>query len=83
MPWDTPRRVRFKTLTNTGYSQRHATEVLQVPRSTAQYWLKRPDRVQNPCGAKPKIPDQKIKEIIDWFTGHYNRRISSLKEIRE
>jgi transposase len=83
MPWDTPRRVRFKTLIQTGYSQRHAAEILQIPRSTAQYWLNRPDRVQKPPGASPKIPDKKVQEIIDWFTGHYDRRIYSLKEIRQ
>jgi transposase len=83
MPWDTPRRVRFKTLIENGYSQNHAAEILQVPRSTAQYWLKRPDRVQKPPGAQPKISDQKIQEIINWFTGHYDRRTSRLKAIRE
>jgi transposase len=83
MPWDTPRRVRYKTLIDTGYSQRHAAELVNVPESTARYWLKRPDRVQKPCGTQPKIPDQKIQEIIDWFIGHYDRRVSSLKEIRE
>ena len=83
MPWNTPRRVRFKTLIDSGYSQRHAAEILQIPRSTAQSWLKKPDRVQKPPGSKPKISDQQIKEIIDWFTGHFNRRSSSLKQIRE
>jgi transposase len=83
MPWDTPRRVRFKTLIENGYYQSHAAEKLQVPRSTARYWLKRPDRVHKPPGALPKISDRKIQEIIDWFTGHHNRRISCLKAIRE
>jgi transposase len=83
MPWDTPRRVRFKTLLQNGYSQRDAARELQVPRSTIQYWLKRPDRVRKPCGALPKISNQKVQEIIDWFTGHYDRRVSSLKAIRE
>ena len=83
MSWDTPRRVQFKTLIKKSYSQSHAAEKLQVPRSTARYWLKRPDRVQKPPGALPKISDRKIQEIIDWFTDHYDRRISCLKAIRE
>jgi transposase len=83
MAWDTPRRVRYKTLVYSGYSQRHAAELVGAPESTARYWLKRPDRVQKPCGTKPKISNQKVQEIIDWFTGHYDRRILSLKEIRE
>ena len=84
MAWNnTPRRVRFKTLVDTGYSQRHAAELLHIPRSTAQSWLKKPDRIQKPPGAKPKISSQQVQEIINWFTGHYDRRCYSLKQIRE
>ena len=83
MPWDTPTRVRYKTLLQTGYSGRHAAELLGIPESTGRTFLKKPDRVRKPPGAPPKIPEQKIREIIEWFTGHYDRRISSLKKIRE
>jgi transposase len=83
MPWDTLCRVRFKTLIENGYAQSHAAEKLQLPRSTARYWLQRPDRVHKPPAALPKIPDRKIRERINWFTGCYNRRISCLKAIRE
>jgi len=29
------------------------------------------------------MSDEKIKEIIDWFTGHFDRRSYSLPEIRK
>jgi transposase len=81
--WDTPTRVRFKTLLDEGYSQRDIARKLGVPRSSTQYWLKRDDRISKPPGSKPKISDEKIEEIIQWFTGYYDRRASTLKEIRE
>jgi transposase len=81
--WDTPTRVRFKTLIEEGYSQRDAARRMGAPRSSTQYWLKRPDRLAKPPGTKSKIPDEKIKEIIQWFIGHFDRRVESLKEIRE
>jgi hypothetical protein len=37
-----------------------------VPRSSTQYWLKRPDRISKPPGSKPKISDEKIEEIIQY-----------------
>ena len=83
MPWDTPTRVQYKTLLQTGYSGRHAAELLGISESTDRTFLKKPDRVRKPPGAPPKIPEQKIREIIRWFTGYYDRRISSLKKIRE
>jgi hypothetical protein len=30
MPWDTPTRVRYKTLLQTGYSGRYAAELLRA-----------------------------------------------------
>jgi transposase len=83
MSWDTPRRDRFKTLVQARYSLRYAAELVFASKSIARYWLRRPNRVQKPPGAKPKIPDEKVQEIIDWFTGYYNRRTSYLKAIRE
>jgi transposase len=81
--WDTPTRVRFKTLLQEGYSQRDAARKLGVNRDTGRYWLKRPDRLTKPPGAQPKISDEKIQEIIQWFTGYYDRRVFTLKEIRQ
>jgi ketohexokinase/beta-glucosidase len=85
MPWthETPTRVRFKTLLSEGYSQRAAARKLKILRSSAQYWLNKPDRQAKPPGAPPKISDEQIQEIVDWFTGHYDRRIFTLQEIRE
>ncbi len=67
MPWthETPTRVRYKTLLDEGYSQRAAARKLTVSRSLAQYWLDKPNRQAKPPGAPPKIPDEKIQEIID------------------
>lgn len=84
MPWDaTPRRVQYKTLISAGYSQRHAAEEVGVPGSTARYWLDKPDRVKKPPGALPKVSSRQVQEIIDWSTGHYDRRTLTLKQIRE
>lgn len=85
MPWthDTPTRVRFKTLLEEGYSQRAAARKLGIPRSSAQYFLEKPDRLLKPPGAPPKISNAQVEEIIKWFTGHFNRRQMSLRQIRE
>lgn len=85
MPWthDTPTRVRFKTLLSEGYSQRAAAKKLGLAQSTARYFLRRPDRLTKPPGAPPKISKEQVEAIIDWFTGHFDRRQLSLKEIRE
>ncbi|KAL5312854.1 hypothetical protein ACEPPN_019280 [Leptodophora sp. 'Broadleaf-Isolate-01'] len=84
MPWthETPTRVRFKTLLDEGYSQRAAARKLGIPRSSAQYFLDKPDRQVKPPGAPSIILEAKIQEIIKWFTGRYDRRIFTLKEIR-
>ena len=85
MPWthETPTRVRFKTLLDEGYSQRAAARKLGIPRSSAQYFLNKPNRQVKPPGSSPKISYEKIQEIIKWFTGRYDRRILSLKQIRK
>lgn len=85
MPWthDTPTRVRFKTLLDEGYSQRAAARKLGIPRSSAQYFLEKPDRISKPLGAPPKILNAQVEEIIKWFTGRFNRRQMSLRQIRE
>jgi transposase len=73
--------VQYKTLLEEGYPRRAAARKLSAHEATARYWLKRPDRLTKPPGAQPKIPDEKVKEIIQWFTGHFDRRVKSLKEI--
>ncbi|KAG4429843.1 hypothetical protein IFR05_014675 [Cadophora sp. M221] len=85
MPWthETPTRVRFKTLLKEGYSQRAAASKLGIPRSSAQYFLDKPNQQAKPPGAPSIISDAQIEEIIKWFTGHFNRRQLSLQQIRE
>lgn len=76
--WETPTRVRFKTLLEEGYSQRQAAQNLGIPWSSARYWIDKPDRQSKPPGASSIILNDKIKEIVDWFTGHYDRRIYTM-----
>jgi transposase len=56
--------VRYKTLLEEGYPRRAAARKLSAYEATARYWLKRPNRLTKPPGAQPKIPDEKVKEII-------------------
>lgn len=81
--YDTPTRVRFKTLVAAGNSQRTAAKMLGIPRSVGQYFLDKPDRVAKAPGATPKISDKQAEEIITWFTGHFDRRQMTLQQIRE
>ena len=85
MPWthETPTRVRFKTLFNEGYSVRDAARKLRISPSSAQYFLTRPDRQTKPPGSVSKVSDEQIQQIIEWFTGHFNRRSLPLSEIRK
>ena len=85
MAWihETPTRVRFKTLLSKGYSQRAAAQKLDIPRSSARYFINKPDRQAKPPGTLPIISDQKIQEIVKWFTGHFDRRQFTLTQICE
>ncbi|RFU26442.1 hypothetical protein B7463_g9882, partial [Scytalidium lignicola] len=83
MVWDTPTRVRFKTKVQDGYSERHAAQLLGVPYPTAQKWLKKDDRVHKAPGRSFKLPDSTLLAIIHWFTGHYDRRTLSPKQIKK
>jgi transposase len=82
---DTPRRVRFHCLIEQGYSQSEAAKRAKVPRTTAIKWLKqRPsDRRTGKArpGRHPIISDTKVKEMVEWMTGHFNRRAMPLQEI--
>jgi transposase len=82
---ETPRRVRFCCLIEQGHSQSKAMELVEVPRTTAIKWLKqRPsDRRTGKArpGRPPIILDAKVKEIIEWMTGHFDRRAMPLQEI--
>jgi transposase len=82
---ETPRRVRFRCLIEQGHSQSEAAELAEVPRTTAIKWLKqRPsDRCTGKAryGRPPIISDAKVKEIVEWITGHFDRRAMPLQEI--
>lgn len=85
MAWtyDTPTRVRFKTLLNEGYLIRGAARKLKIPRSSARYFIDKPDRQAKAPGAPRIVSDKQIQDIIQWFTGLYKRRVLPLKEIRK
>jgi transposase len=75
--------VRSKTLLAEGFSVKGAARKLNLPRSSARYFIDKPGRLAKPPGAPPKISYEQVQEIITWFTRHYDRRILSLKQIRE
>jgi transposase len=85
--WNTPKKARFKALVqNAKYSERAAAAEVDIPRSTAQRWLKQlDDRRTRPSSQKlgrpPTINDEHINQMINWITGHYDRRILPLKTI--
>jgi transposase len=82
---ETPRRVRFRHLIEQGYSQSHAAEELGLPRTTAIKWVQKraSDRrtgKERP-GRRPIISDAKVEEMVQWMTGHFDRRALPLQEI--
>ena len=77
----TPKRARFRCLVEEGFSQAEAARRVQVNRTTALKWLYYPSDRRSKgvrIGRRPIIPDQKVKEIIQWITGHFNRRAMPL-----
>lgn len=80
----TPTRSRFLALVKACYSHREAARQAQVCRTTALEWLRQSsDRRTGKTrpGRPPTILDEKIKEIIKWMEGHFNRRAMPLQEI--
>jgi transposase len=81
---ETPRRVRFRFLVEQGETQAEAARILGLPRGTAKKWIKQHNsdrRTGKRTGRPPIISDEKIKEIIKWMTGYYERRTMPLQEI--
>ena len=76
---ETPKRARFRCLVEQGVSQAEAARRVKVDRSTARKWLSQADR-RNPkrTGRPYIIPDKKVEEIIEWMTGHFDRRAMPL-----
>lgn len=79
----TPTRTRYRLLIEEGVSQRDAARRLGVPRSTAAKWIQQQDRRNKRHGRPPLISDEKIQEVIQWITGHFDRRALPLAEIRK
>jgi transposase len=81
---ETPKRARFRCLVEQGVSQAEAARQVKVDRSTARKWLRQADR-RNPkrTGRPSIIPDEKVEEIIEWMTGHFDRRAMPLPQILE
>jgi transposase len=80
---ETPRRIRFKCLVEQGYSHSEAARRANVKRTTALGWLYKPDRrtgSQRP-GRPPIISDEQVRSMIEWITGHFDRRALPLQEI--
>lgn len=82
---ETPKRSRFRCLIEQGYSLRDAAKRADVPHSTAIKWLPQTDRRTGKSrpGRPPIISNQKVEEIINWMTGHFNRRVMPLQEIAQ
>jgi transposase len=85
---DTPKRSRFRCLVEQGLSQAEAARRVGVNRKTAIKWLyHRPSNRRTSIGKRtgraPIISDEKLKEIIKWITGHFDRRAIPLQKIAE
>jgi len=77
-----------------GKSASAAATELKIDRTTAWRWLKRfytnePERTtrkrlaMKPLGRPCIITNKYIKQMIQWITGHYNRRILPLETIAQ
>ena len=81
---DTPKCVWFRCIVEQGEIQAEAARILGLSRDTAKKWIKQRDsdrRTGRRTGRPSIILDQKIKEIINWITGYYERRTMPLQEI--
>lgn len=82
--YPTPKRSRFFGLIEAGHSHHEAARLAKVHHSTALSWLKQPaDRRigRGRPGRPPKISDKQVEEMIQWITGHFNRRALPIQEI--
>lgn len=88
--WKTPKKSRFFGLLEHGLSVPAAARELKLDRVTAWRWTKKrvpePDRRTRPQSEKklggPRIvTDEHVNQMIQWITGHYDRRILPLKTI--
>ena len=67
-----------------GETQVEAARILKLPRGIAKLWLKKRDSNRRTrsngarLGRRPIISDEKVQEMIEWITGHFNRRVLPL-----
>jgi len=78
---DTPKRSRFRCLLEQGYSQRDAARLLDLTRGTASKWVSDRRTGKGRTGRPPIISDEKVEEIAQWMTSHFDRRALPLQEI--
>jgi transposase len=84
--YETPKRARFRCLVKQGLSQAEAARQVKVNRTTALKWLHQPSDLRRKgarTGRRPIIPDEKVKEMIQWMTGHFDRRAMPLQDIAD
>jgi hypothetical protein len=78
--YETPRRSRFRAYLEEGHSVARAAQLAEVPRSTIRGWISIGDR--RPGKERPGRPsiisNEKMKEIAEWMTGHFDRRAMPL-----
>jgi transposase len=78
---DTPKRSRFRCLLEQGYSQRDTARWLDLTRGTASKWVSDRRTGKGRTSRPPIISDEKVEEIAQWMTGHFDRRALPLQEI--
>jgi hypothetical protein len=77
----TPKRSRYRALVEAGFSSRDAAARCKVPRGTASKWHSDRHPGGKRTGRRPIIPDSKVEEMIQWMTGHFDRRVMPLQGI--
>ncbi|PQE05391.1 Transposable element Tc3 transposase protein [Rutstroemia sp. NJR-2017a BBW] len=92
--YKTPKKSRFFYLLERGQTPSAAAKELEIDRTTALRWTRRydptePERTTRRRLATKKlgrpfiIKDEHINQMIQWITGHYDRRILSLETIAQ
>jgi len=85
---ETPQRVRFRQLIELGRSESSAAQELKLARGTAKRWVHERNsdwrtrrQTTRKLGRPLTISDEKVIEMIEWITGHFDRRSMPLQEI--
>jgi transposase len=81
---ETLKRARFRCLFKQGVLQAEAARIVDVNRITALKWLYQPSDRRNKgarTGRLYIILNEKVKEIIEWITGHFDRQAMPFPQI--